>query len=154
MFMFVDVIFVSMSKSHHLNDAVDQQERERHLRPYLPRESIHQCFEHLTLWRTHIIVMLYVHHYIGCCCVVCSSLHRLLRQQPRSLRILVVVWINFPFLPFPQTCAYNVLLGSFRFPILFVDAAFAFAFFLETPITSLDVNPAKRAKGHPSPLPC
>jgi hypothetical protein len=39
MFMFADAIFVSMSKSHHRNDTVDQQERVRHLRPYLPRES-------------------------------------------------------------------------------------------------------------------
>ena len=41
MFMLVDVIFVSMSKSHRRNDAADQQERARHLRLYLPRESSH-----------------------------------------------------------------------------------------------------------------
>ena len=40
MFMIADAIFVSMSKSHHHNDAADQQERARHLRLYLPRESI------------------------------------------------------------------------------------------------------------------
>ena len=41
MFVFADAIFVSMSKSHRLNDAVDQQERSRHLRPHLLSESIH-----------------------------------------------------------------------------------------------------------------
>jgi hypothetical protein len=30
--MFTDTIFVSMSKSHHHNDDVDQQERVRHLK--------------------------------------------------------------------------------------------------------------------------
>ncbi len=64
MLMFVDTIFVSMSKSHRHNDTVDQQERERHLRPYLYRESIHHRFGHLTLWRDYIIAMLHVHHYI------------------------------------------------------------------------------------------
>ncbi len=27
------------------------------------------------------------------------------------IRILVVVWMKFPFLPIPQTCAHNVHLG-------------------------------------------
>ena len=58
MFMFIDEIFVSMSKTHRRNDTVGQQERARRLRPYLPRES------HLTLWRAYIIAMLHVHHYI------------------------------------------------------------------------------------------
>jgi hypothetical protein len=54
----------SISKSYHPKDTVDQQERARHLRPYLPRESIHHRFGHLTLWRSNIIAMLCVHHYI------------------------------------------------------------------------------------------
>jgi hypothetical protein len=65
--MFADVIFVSMSKSHHRNDTVDQQERVRRLRSYLPRESTmihHHRFGRLTLWRSYIIAMLRVHHYI------------------------------------------------------------------------------------------
>jgi hypothetical protein len=33
---------------------------------------------------------------------------------------------KFPFLLFPQTCAHSVLLGSSRFTILSVDAAYAF----------------------------
>jgi hypothetical protein len=64
MFMFADAIFVSMSKSHHRNDALDQQERVRHLWPYLPLESIHHRSGHLTLCRAYIIAMLRVHHYI------------------------------------------------------------------------------------------
>jgi hypothetical protein len=64
MFMFVDVIFVSMNKSHLHNDTVDQQERVRHLWPYLPLESIHHRSGHLTLWRVYIIALLHVHHYI------------------------------------------------------------------------------------------
>ncbi len=40
------------------------RQRERHLRPYLPRKSIHHRFRHLASWRTYIIVMLHVHHYI------------------------------------------------------------------------------------------
>jgi hypothetical protein len=52
-----------MNKSHHRNDVVDQKERVRHLRPYLPRENIHHRFGHLTLWRVYIIAMLRVHHY-------------------------------------------------------------------------------------------
>jgi hypothetical protein len=54
-----------MSKSHHHNDTVDQQARARRLRLYLPRENIHHHrFGHLTLWRTYIITLLLVHHYI------------------------------------------------------------------------------------------
>ncbi len=65
MFVFADAIFVSMNKSHRLNDVIDQQERPRHLRPHLPRESIHNRLGHLTLWRAYIVVMLCVHHYIA-----------------------------------------------------------------------------------------
>jgi hypothetical protein len=64
MFMFADAIFVSMNKSHQHNDTVDQQGRARHLRPYLPCESIHHRYGHLTLWRVYIIATLRVHHYI------------------------------------------------------------------------------------------
>jgi hypothetical protein len=64
MFMFSDTIFVSMSMSHHRNDTVDQQERARHLWPYLPLESIHHRSGHLTLCRAYITVILSVHHYI------------------------------------------------------------------------------------------
>jgi hypothetical protein len=64
MFMFADTIFVSISKSHHHNDAVDQQERTRHLRPYLPVESIRHRSGHLTLCRACIISIFGVHHYI------------------------------------------------------------------------------------------
>ena len=45
--------------------SVDQQERTRHLRPYLPREIIHHRFGHLTLWRAYMN-----------CNVVRSRLHR------------------------------------------------------------------------------
>jgi hypothetical protein len=64
MFMFIDEIFVSMSKTHRRNDTVGQQERSRHLRPYLPGERIHHRFGHFTLWRAYILAMLCVHHYI------------------------------------------------------------------------------------------
>jgi hypothetical protein len=53
-----------MSKVYRRNVVVDQQERVRRLRPYLPRESIYHRFGHLTLWRTYIIAMLRVHRYI------------------------------------------------------------------------------------------
>jgi hypothetical protein len=65
MFMFADTIFVSMIKSYHHNDTVDQQARARRLGLYLPRENIHHHrFGHLTLWRAYIIASLLVHHYI------------------------------------------------------------------------------------------
>jgi hypothetical protein len=69
MLMFTDGIFVPMSKSHLRNDTVDQQERARHLRPYLPLENIHHRSRHLTLFRAYIIVMLHVHHL--CFLLVC-----------------------------------------------------------------------------------
>jgi hypothetical protein len=43
MFMFADVI-VFMNKSHRRKDTVHQQERARHMRPHLPRESVHHRF--------------------------------------------------------------------------------------------------------------
>ncbi len=109
MFMFADAIFVSMSKSHRRNDTVDQQERARHLRPYLPRENIHHRFGHLTLWRVYIIAMLRVYHYIvspatmfrvlwRTCFKNCrkssqgSSSHRLRHLHQRFVRLSTSPW--------------------------------------------------------------
>jgi len=50
MFVFTDAIFVSMNKSHRLNDVVDQQERSRHLRPHLLLESIHNRLVPNEMW--------------------------------------------------------------------------------------------------------
>ena len=81
----------------------------------------------LSFWRTEQIWILRVGKII--------NIFSFMRVRRRNfyfffIRISVVVWINFPFLPFPQTCAHSVLLGSSRFLMLSVDAACSFAFSL------------------------
>ncbi len=73
-FMFADAILFII-KSHCRHDIFDQQERERYLQLYLPRESIHHWLFRTTQRETshfHVsrngvltwITMLHVHHFI------------------------------------------------------------------------------------------